>query len=83
MMMETMNLKTVMSYYNAASSLQVGQVKAEAMQWLEYNFIEYEKKNDISSLLKEISPKLMTSLVSSQNLIVSTEFSLYSFLRKW
>ncbi|KYQ52306.1 Protein germ cell-less [Trachymyrmex zeteki] len=81
-MIETTNSETVVSYYNAAVSYGVPTVKAAAKRWLEVNLLGYGWRHP--SFLKEISPDLMTELVSSPDLVVlQTEFCIYMMLRLW
>ncbi|KYN13777.1 PREDICTED: protein germ cell-less [Trachymyrmex cornetzi] len=81
-MIETTNSETVVSYYNAAVSYGVPTVKAAAKRWLEVNLLGYGWRHP--SFLKEISPDLMTELVTSPDLVVlQTEFCIYMMLRLW
>ncbi|XP_012054385.1 PREDICTED: protein germ cell-less [Atta cephalotes] len=81
-MIETTNSETVVSYYNAAVSYGVPTVKAAAKRWLEVNLLSYGWRHP--SFLKEISPDLMTELVTSPDLVVlQTEFCIYMMLRLW
>ncbi|KAH0945205.1 hypothetical protein HN011_010739 [Eciton burchellii] len=81
-MIETMNSETVISYYNAAVSYGIANVKAAAKRWLEVNLLDYGWTH--LSFLKQITPELMADLVTSPDLIVlQTEFCIYMLLRIW
>jgi len=81
-MIETMNSETVISYYNAAVSYGIANVKAAAKRWLEVNLLDYGWTH--LPFLKQITPELMADLVTSPNLIVlQTEFCIYMLLRIW
>lgn len=81
-MTETTNVKTVVSYYDAAVSYGVSAVKNVAKRWLEVNLLSHTYYN--SSLLKCISAELMTEIISSPGLVaMQTEFCIYMMLRVW
>jgi BTB/POZ domain-containing protein 13 len=81
-MIETMNSETVISYYNAAVSYGIANVKAAAKRWLEVNLLDYGWTH--LPFLKQITPELMADLVTSPDLIVlQTEFCIYMLLRIW
>lgn len=81
-MVETTNIETVVSYYNAAISYGVPTVKAAAKRWLEVNLLGYGWLH--LSFLKEITPDLMAELISSPDLVVmQTESCIYIMLRAW
>lgn len=81
-MMETINPKTVVKYYNSACEYGVQKVKDETFKWLEVNLLSYYI--DRPNKLRKFSSQLLTRLVSSPNLFVmQTEFSVYMLLRLW
>ncbi|XP_014219919.1 protein germ cell-less isoform X2 [Copidosoma floridanum] len=81
-MIETINMKTAVSYYNASVCYGVPKVKVMCKRWLEFNLLEYGKFHD--AFLTDISPELMTELVASPDLVVmQTEFCIYVMLRVW
>lgn len=81
-MIQTTNIKTVVSYYNAAVSYGVPTVKAAAKRWLEVNLLAYGYLHP--TFLKEITPDLMTELIASPDLVaMQTEFCIYTMLRVW
>jgi len=81
-MIETMNSETVISYYNAAVSYGIANVKAAAKRWLEVNLLDYGWTH--LPFLKQVTPELMADLVTSPDLIVlQTEFCIYMLLRIW
>ncbi|XP_076753572.1 germ cell-less [Xylocopa sonorina] len=81
-MVETINIKTVVPYYNAAVSYGVPVVKTAAKRWLEVNLLGYGWLHP--TFLKEITPDLMAELIASPDLIaMQTEFCIYMMLRVW
>lgn len=81
-MIETMNSETVVSYYNAAVSYGLPEVKKTAKRWLEMNLLNYGWTHPL--FLKQIAPELMAELVASPDLVVlQTEFCIYMLLRIW
>lgn len=80
-MSDTMNIKTVMLYYEAAELYCLKDVKADAKKWLELGFFieAYENYN----ILKQISPEMMYEIVTSPDFVVWNEFELYKMLKNW
>lgn len=81
-MTETINIKTVVPYFNAAISYGVPKVRSACKRWLEVNLVGYCWL--YPSFLKELSPELMSELISSPTLVaLQTEFCIYMMLRVW
>lgn len=81
-MIETINVNTAISYYEASCQYGTMIVKKSAFEWLETNLLCAYSKN--IKLLRKINIDLMTALVSSPDLyVMQTEFSLYTLLRMW
>lgn len=92
-----MGIDNVMSYNSVAITYGISSVKKTALDWLKanvfsYSFVtkkaktvgsdvEYEK---YEALLKQISPELMVTLITSPKTIpLHSEFSLYNKLKIW
>lgn len=81
-MIETINVDTAITYYEAACQYGCQTVKKSAFVWLETNLLCIYTK--YPNLLRQISIELMTALISSPDLyVMQTEFSLYTLLRTW
>lgn len=81
-MAEATNMKTVVSYYNAAVSYGVQKVKNTCKKWLEINLMDHGWHHP--KFLREINSDLMAELISSPDLVVmQTEFCIYMMLRVW
>ena len=79
---ETVNVETVVRYWEAASQYGCSEVAAVCVDWLTVNLLSHLP--DHPARLREISPGLMSELVSSAHLFVmQTEFSVYVLLRLW
>lgn len=81
-MLDTINPKTVVDYYNSACEYGVQKIKDETFKWLEVNLLNFFTDRPLK--LEKFTNNLLTLLVSSPNLFVlQTEFSLYMLLRMW
>lgn len=80
-MKESINIDTVLLYYEAAELYGLADIKNDALDWLYKNMDPISK----SALhLQQISCELMAELISSHKLVVvQTEYTLYSLLRSW
>lgn len=79
-MHETVNVKTVVSYYQTSIRYGVTTVKKACLSWLKVNLLSHMPEHP--DRLREITPDLMADLVSSPELFVmQTEFSVYVLLR--
>ncbi|XP_057371762.1 protein germ cell-less-like isoform X4 [Daphnia carinata] len=81
-MTQTVNIKTVIRYYESSKSYGVSAVEKACLEWFLVNLLCYVPETP--DRLREISIDLMELLVTSQNLcVVQTEFSLYVLLKFW
>jgi len=81
-MHETINVKTVVNYYQTAIRYGATVVKESCLSWLKVNLLSHMPEHP--DRLREIPPELMAQLVSSPELFVmQTEFSVYVLLRLW
>ncbi|XP_042328015.1 germ cell-less protein-like 1 isoform X1 [Sceloporus undulatus] len=79
-MKETINAKTVCSYYNSAGTYGLDSLKKKCLEWLLNNLMTHQSVE----LLKELSISLMKQLISSSNLFVmQVEMDIYTALKKW
>uniref|UniRef100_A0A8C9FP24 BTB domain-containing protein n=1 Tax=Pavo cristatus TaxID=9049 RepID=A0A8C9FP24_PAVCR len=79
-MKETINAKTVCSYYSSAGTYGLDSVKKRCLEWLLNNLMTHQSVE----LFKELSINLMKQLISSSNLFVmQVEMDLYTALKKW
>ncbi|XP_040474142.1 germ cell-less protein-like 1 isoform X1 [Falco naumanni] len=79
-MKETINAKTVCSYYNSAGTYGLDSVKKKCLEWLLNNLMTHQSVE----LFKELSINLMKELISSSNLLVmQVEMDVYTALKKW
>ncbi|XP_074650673.1 germ cell-less protein-like 1 [Tubulanus polymorphus] len=79
-MRETISAKTVCSYYDASLVYGCQNITKKCIDWLEMNLMTTQS----ASLLREISPELMTDLISSPDLFVMhVEMDIYTMLKKW
>ncbi|XP_054854185.1 germ cell-less protein-like 1 [Eublepharis macularius] len=79
-MKETINVKTVCSYYNSAGTYGLDSVKKKCLEWLLNNLMTHQSVE----LFKELSINLMKQLISSSNLFVmQVEMDVYTALKKW
>ncbi|XP_011369788.1 germ cell-less protein-like 1 [Pteropus vampyrus] len=79
-MKETINAKTVCSYYAAAETYGLESVKTECFEWLLHNLMTHPS----IQLYKELSIDLMKMLISSSNLLVmQKEMDVYTTLKEW
>ena len=76
---ETVNVETVVRYWEACQQYGATQVAGVCVDWLAVNLLSHLP--DHPARLREISPELMSQLVSSAHLFVmQTEFSVYVLL---
>jgi len=81
-MEETVNVETVVKYWEAASQYGCMGLRGACVDWLSINLLYHLP--DHPARLRELPPALMAELVSSPNLFVmQTEFSVYVLLRLW
>lgn len=79
---ETVNVETVVSYWEACQTYGCVDLGRTCVEWLTVNLLSHLP--DHPTRLREISPELMSELVSSAHLFVmQTEFSVYVLLRLW
>ncbi|KAF7236726.1 Germ cell-less protein-like 1 [Varanus komodoensis] len=79
-MKETINVKTVCSYYNSAGTYGLDSLKKKSLEWLLNNLMTHQSVE----LFKELSINLMRQLISSSNLFVmQVEMDVYTALKKW
>ncbi|XP_016021801.1 germ cell-less protein-like 1 [Rousettus aegyptiacus] len=79
-MKETINAKTVCSYYAAAETYGLLSIKTECFEWLLHNLMTHPS----IQLYKELSIDLMEMLISSSNLLVmQKEMDVYTTLKEW
>nr|XP_028597002.1 germ cell-less protein-like 1 isoform X1 [Podarcis muralis] len=79
-MKETINAKTVCSYYNSAGTYGLDSLKKKCLEWLLNNLMTHQ----CVELVKELSINLMKQLISSSNLFVmQVEMDVYTALKKW
>ncbi|MPC28304.1 Protein germ cell-less [Portunus trituberculatus] len=81
-MLETINLQTVLQYHEAARRYGVVEVEKACKQWLLHNLLTQVTEHP--STLRHIPPDLMDELLSSAHLyVMQTEFSIYVMLKAW
>lgn len=81
-MAETLNVQTVVPYYEAADVYGAQDLAKTCFDWLIMNLLSHLP--DHPSKLREIPAYLMAALVGSPRLFVmQTEFSVYVLLRLW
>ncbi|XP_049807336.1 protein germ cell-less [Schistocerca nitens] len=81
-MLETMCAQTAVVYYEAACEYGLNVVKENAFKFILISLLS--RLNEFPVQIKAISEELMTKLVRSIDLfVISSELSLYLFLRKW
>lgn len=81
-MLETINLQTVLLYYEAAQQYGLKKVSSKSFEWLLRNLMINIQES--AHQLRQINADLMTKLISSPELIVmQTEFSIYILLKIW
>ncbi|XP_077505568.1 germ cell-less isoform X3 [Amblyomma americanum] len=79
---ETIELDTVLPYYEVAAQYGLTQLKKKCFEWLERNLMFLVNENP--KILRQICPSLMLQLVESPSLVViQTEFSLYLLISMW
>ncbi|EPY72386.1 germ cell-less protein-like 2 [Camelus ferus] len=79
-MKETINAKTVCSYYVAAEAYGLDSVKKGCFEWLLHNLMTHPSVE----LYKELNIELMNLLISSSNLLVmQKEMDVYTTLKEW
>ncbi|XP_071536437.1 protein germ cell-less [Panulirus ornatus] len=81
-MLETINLQTVLQYHEAARRYGVVEVDKACKQWLLHNLLT--QVTDHPGTLSRIPPDLLYELLSSPHLyVMQTEFSVYVMLKAW
>lgn len=79
---ETINVETVVRYWEGCQQYGCVELAKTCVEWLTVNLLSHLP--DHPARLREISPGLMSDLVSSPALFVmQTEFSVYVLLRLW
>ncbi|CAH0547623.1 unnamed protein product [Brassicogethes aeneus] len=82
-MLETINPKTSLDYYNAACQYGDKKLQQVCFQWFLVNLMPYYFSHPLSEL-KTIPISLMTKLVSDPDLfVIQTEYSIYVMLKYW
>ncbi|XP_037071236.1 protein germ cell-less-like [Pollicipes pollicipes] len=81
-MMSCVNVQTAIVFLEAATAYSLRPVQLRCQRWLETNLMTHV--NDQPSVLRQVSPAVLSSLVASPALVVhQTEFSLYVVLKVW
>uniref|UniRef100_A0A8C6D7I1 BTB domain-containing protein n=1 Tax=Moschus moschiferus TaxID=68415 RepID=A0A8C6D7I1_MOSMO len=79
-MKETINVKTVCSFYVAAETYGLHSVKTACFEWLLHNLMTHLSVE----LYKELSTDLMNRVISSSDLLVmQKEIDIYTTLKQW
>ena len=79
-MKETINVKTVCSFYVAAETYGLHSVKTGGFEWLLHNLMTHPSVE----LYKKLSTDLMNLVISSSNLFVmQKEIDIYTTLKQW
>ncbi|XP_065771015.1 germ cell-less protein-like 2 [Muntiacus reevesi] len=79
-MKETINVKTVCSFYAAAETYGLHSVKTRCFEWLLHNLMTHPSVE----LYKGLSTDLMNLVISSSNLLVmQKEIDIYTTLKQW
>lgn len=82
MMVETINVRTVVHFHEAAALYGCSQVEEACLAWLKVNLLSHMPEHP--DKLRNLPQGLMASLVASPDLFVmQTEFSVYVLLRLW
>ncbi|KAF5296198.1 hypothetical protein FQA39_LY12652 [Lamprigera yunnana] len=82
-MIETINPKSAINYYNAACQYADKKLRETCMQWFLVNLMTFYYYGSLC-YLRTIPISLMAKLVADSNLfVVQTEFSLYVMLKFW
>jgi BTB/POZ domain-containing protein 13 len=77
---ETINVKTVARYYEAATLYGAKNIEKACLAWLKVNLLSHLPEHP--EHLREISSSLMSALINAADLFVmQTEFSVYVLLR--
>ncbi|GBM72142.1 Protein germ cell-less [Araneus ventricosus] len=81
-MKESINIETILLYYEASELYGLIEVKNSTLDWLNRNMLFC--MNASPEHLRQVSCDLMSELISSPKLVVvQTEFSLYLLLKNW
>ena len=81
-MEETINIETVVKYYETAQLYGCGQVQNSCLNWLKVNLLSHLPEHP--DKLRQVPVELMTKLIGHAELFVmQTEFSVYVLLRLW
>ncbi|KAG7157733.1 germ cell-less-like [Homarus americanus] len=81
-MLETINLHTVLQYHEASRRYGVVEVDKACKQWLLHNLLTQVTEHP--STLRHIPADLLYELLSSPHLyVMQTEFSVYVMLKAW
>ncbi|XP_051540113.1 germ cell-less protein-like 1 isoform X2 [Myxocyprinus asiaticus] len=79
-MKENVNVKTVSSYYNAATMYGLDSVMKKCLEWLLNNLMTHQNVD----LMKELGVEMMELLIQSSDLFVmQVEMDVYTALKKW
>ncbi|XP_026075256.1 germ cell-less protein-like 1 [Carassius auratus] len=79
-MKENVNVKTVCSYYNAATMYGLDSVMKKCLEWLLSNLMTHQNVD----LMKELGAEIMEKLIQSSDLFVmQVEMDVYTALKKW
>ncbi|KAG5887937.1 hypothetical protein JTB14_003032 [Gonioctena quinquepunctata] len=82
-MLETINPKTSLDYYNAACQYGDKKLQEVCFKWFLVNLMPYYFSHPLSSL-KTIPVSLMGKLVAHPDLfVIQTEYSIYVMLKYW
>ena len=79
---ETINIETVVKYYETAMMYGCSSVQESCLQWLKVNLLSHLPEHP--DKLRQVPIDLMTKLIGNSGLFVmQTEFSVYVLLRLW
>nr|XP_023015152.1 protein germ cell-less-like [Leptinotarsa decemlineata] len=82
-MQETINPKTALDYYNAASQYSNKKVRDVCFKWFLMNLMTYYHNKSLSEL-RTIPISLLSKLVAHPDLVViQTDYSVYVMLKFW
>lgn len=81
-MKKTIYAGIAITYHKAATFYDIDELLNATKQWLVANLVNLSYKN--YKLLKDMTPKIMTDILSSSDLVVCHhEFDIYDMLRDW
>ena len=79
---ETVNIETVIKFYESAAMYASNRVQKACMKWLQVNLLSHLPEHPTK--LRTVPAHIMEKLIQDPSLIVmQTEFSVYVLLRLW